>query len=107
MFEIPAGQSEPVIDTRTIAQDATASLAKVIINGTNQRVINHLSEMRYFVLEGEGQMEVDGVIHSLRPGVEVVVPAGTAYQDRGRMALLAYAVPPFNQSSVEVVSAQS
>mgnify|MGYP000123800086 CR=1 FL=1 len=53
----------------------------------------------YYVLEGEGQIELDGTLHPLRPGMAVMIRPGTRHRavaGDGPMTILNCVVPPFD-----------
>jgi mannose-6-phosphate isomerase-like protein (cupin superfamily) len=53
----------------------------------------------YYLLEGEGQVELDGKRHPVRPGMAVLMPPGTRHRaipgDRP-MRVLNFVTPPFD-----------
>jgi len=57
-----------------------------------------LTEVYYF-LEGEGQMELDGKLHAVRPGMAVLIPPGTRHRavpGKSPMKVLNFVVPRFD-----------
>jgi len=57
-----------------------------------------LTEIYYF-LEGEGHLELDGVLHPVRPGMAVLIRPGTRHRAvvrTGAMTILNVVVPPFD-----------
>jgi len=59
-----------------------------------------LTEVYYF-LEGEGHMELDGVLHQVRPGMAVLVLPGTRHRavpGKWPMRILNFVVPGFDPS---------
>ena len=56
------------------------------------------SEEIYFLLEGEGEMEVDGDRRRVRPGDAVLIPAGAWHQIRAETPLrfLCCCAPPYS-----------
>lgn len=50
----------------------------------------------YVVLEGEGAVELDGVLHPVRPMSLVRIPPGVRHRAVGRLRLLNVVVPPFD-----------
>jgi mannose-6-phosphate isomerase-like protein (cupin superfamily) len=55
------------------------SLAEATLpaNAATQRHYHRLSEEFYFVLEGSGEMELDGETRLVHPGDAVLIPAGS------------------------------
>ena len=57
-----------------------------------------LTEIYYF-LEGEGHLELDGVLHPVRPGMTILIRPGTRHRAvvrSGAMTILNVVVPPFD-----------
>jgi mannose-6-phosphate isomerase-like protein (cupin superfamily) len=53
----------------------------------------------YYFLEGEGEIELDGRRHPVRPGMAVMIRPGTRHRavpGRGPMRILNIVVPPFD-----------
>lgn len=50
----------------------------------------------YFVLEGEGQIELDGELHALRPGTAVYIRPGCRHRAIGKLKVLNVPVPAFD-----------
>jgi mannose-6-phosphate isomerase-like protein (cupin superfamily) len=59
-----------------------------------------LTEIYYF-LEGEGHLELDGVLHAVRPGMAVLIRPGTRHRavvGSGSMTILNVVAPSFDPS---------
>ncbi len=72
--------------------------ATVLAGNATERHYHKLSEEFYFLLEGEGTMEVDGESREVRPGDAVLIPAGawheiTAMKD---LRFLCCCAPPYS-----------
>jgi mannose-6-phosphate isomerase-like protein (cupin superfamily) len=53
----------------------------------------------YYILEGEGQIELDGVLHPIRPGTAVLIRPGTRHRivaGDAPVTILNVVVPPFD-----------
>jgi mannose-6-phosphate isomerase-like protein (cupin superfamily) len=50
----------------------------------------------YVVLEGEGEIELDGERHPVRPMTAVYIPSGCRHRAHGRLRILNIPVPPFD-----------
>ena len=50
----------------------------------------------YFVLEGEGQMELDGKIVPVKPYTAIFIKPGCRHRAVGKMRILNIVIPPFN-----------
>ena len=72
--------------------------ATVAAGGATERHYHKLSEEFYFLLEGEGTMEIDGEIREVGPGDAVLIPAGKWHEIRARTALrfLCCCAPPYS-----------
>jgi len=51
----------------------------------------------YYILEGEGAVELDGKDVAVRPGTAVMIKAGTFHRGKGRMRLLVICIPPYDK----------
>lgn len=49
----------------------------------------------YYVLDGEGELELDGDIVPLSPGTAVLIPPGVRHTARGAVTTLIMGAPPF------------
>ncbi len=72
--------------------------ATVPAGGATERHHHKLSEEFYFLLEGEGTMEIDGEIREVGPGDAILIPAGAWHEIRARTALrfLCCCAPPYS-----------
>jgi mannose-6-phosphate isomerase-like protein (cupin superfamily) len=50
----------------------------------------------YYILEGEGQMELDGELHPVRPGDAILIKPGCRHRAIGKMRVLNLPVPAFD-----------
>lgn len=100
--EIPAVRLG-TITVREVRGNEMMSFAIVAINGTNARVINHGSNSIYHVASGSGYFQVGDQVFRVKAGDTVTIPAGTPYQDAGRMVLHVICTPPFDQDQLEVI----
>jgi len=51
----------------------------------------------YFVLEGEGVIELDGETHPLTPGTAIMIKPGCRHRARGELTLINVPVPQFDE----------
>ena len=73
-----------------------ASLHLVDISADSQpHYHNRLTEI-YLVLEGEGQIELDGVDYPVRPMTAVLIKPGTVHRAKGNLRIVNVPVPPFD-----------
>jgi len=52
----------------------------------------------YYVLEGEGFVELNGEDVAVRPGSAVLIKPGTFHRGKGRMRILVVCIPPYDKS---------
>jgi mannose-6-phosphate isomerase-like protein (cupin superfamily) len=50
----------------------------------------------YFILEGEGSVELDGEKTPVKPGTAILIPPGVRHRTLGRIRLLNVPIPPFD-----------
>ena len=84
---------------RSNAPVAQQSLAEASLpaGGATERHYHRRSEEIYFLLEGEGRMEIDGEERVVQPGEAVLIPAGAWHQIRAVQPLrfLCCCAPPY------------
>lgn len=77
------------------------SLAEATLpaGGATQRHYHRDSEEFYFVLDGTGEMEMDGEVRPIGPGDAVLIPRGAWHQvrasDSGAVRFLCCCSPPY------------
>lgn len=91
--DCPCGQSRRAF---TDDPDRTASLHVVDIS-TDARTHYHrkLTEI-YYILEGHGQMELDGELHKVGPGSAILIKPGCRHRAIGEMRIINVPVPAFD-----------
>ena len=78
------------------------SLAEATLpaKGSTQRHYHKKSEEFYYLLEGEAEMEIDGVTKKMSSGDAVLIPAGAWHQitanEGGPIRLLCSCAPPYS-----------
>lgn len=72
--------------------------ATVPAGGATERHYHKLSEELYFLLEGVGTMEIDGVEREVGPGDAILIPAGAWHQisARSELRFLCCCAPPYS-----------
>lgn len=81
---------------------ANQSLAEATLpaSGATQRHYHRLSEEFYFILEGQGLMEVDGETRPVGPGDAILIPPGAWHQIRSGeevpLRFLCCCAPPYS-----------
>ena len=85
---------------RTNAPVRAQSLAEASLpaEGSTQRHHHKVSEEFYFLLEGRGEMELDGETRLVGPGDAVLIPAGAWHTLRALspLRLLCCCAPPYS-----------
>jgi mannose-6-phosphate isomerase-like protein (cupin superfamily) len=91
--ECPCGESHRAFLEES---DGVASLHIADIS-TDARAHYHkrLTEI-YYILEGEGEMELDGERHAVRPGDAILIKPGCRHRAIGRLRVLNVPVPAFD-----------
>lgn len=78
------------------------SLAEAVLpaGGSTQRHYHRASEEIYFILEGEGTMDIDGKFQQVGPGDAILIPPDSWHQitanDEGRLRFLCCCAPPYS-----------
>jgi mannose-6-phosphate isomerase-like protein (cupin superfamily) len=92
-------QIRSILD-RTNAPVKKQSLAEASVpaGGATQRHYHKLSEEFYFILEGRGQMEMDGETRAVGPGDAILIPAGAWHSITAEAPLrfLCCCAPPYS-----------
>ena len=61
------------------------------------------SDFCYYVLEGNGYFEINGVREDCGAGDLVVIPAGNKFTYKGKMKLLLNCTPPWTEAQEETI----
>lgn len=95
---LPAVQC-PCGETRRAFLDDPAGAASlhIVEISADSRVHYHkrLTEI-YYILEGEGEMELDGQRHEVRPGDAILIKPGCRHRAIGKMRVLNIPIPAFD-----------
>jgi len=74
--------------------------ATLEVEQATERHYHRLTEEIYFVLKGQGRMEVDGEVTFVRPGDAVLIPAGAWHQlennGTSELRILCCCAPPYS-----------
>ena len=86
---------------RELHHTAAQSLAEATVEpgATTQRHFHRRSEEIYFVLDGTGEMELDGERREVAPGDAVLIPPGARHQIRAvgsGLLFLCACSPPYS-----------
>jgi mannose-6-phosphate isomerase-like protein (cupin superfamily) len=91
--ECPCGQTRRAfVDD----PDRVASLHVVDISAEARTHYHKRLTEIYYILEGEGQMELDGERHPVRPGDAILIKPGCRHRAIGRLKVLNVPVPAFD-----------
>lgn len=77
-------------------EDGVASLHVTTIEEDSQVHYHKAMTEIYYVLEGEGTIELDGESHRLRPGVSVMIKPGCRHRAVGKLKIINLPVPKFD-----------
>lgn len=101
-FTTKDGSTIRSILDRTTAPVANQSLAEACVaaGGATQRHYHKLSEEFYFILEGSGEMELDGERRLVGPGDAILIPPGAWHTIAAteRLRFLCCCAPPYDHS---------
>lgn len=76
--------------------DGVASLHIVEISAdTRAHYHKRLTEI-YYILDGDGEMELDGKRHPVRPGDAILIKPGCRHRAIGRLRVLNVPIPAFD-----------
>ena len=83
--------------TNAPVQNQSLAEATVPVGKPTQRHFHKLSEEFYFILEGEGIMEIDGESRPVSPGDAILIPPGAWHQISSTTSLrfLCCCAPPY------------
>ncbi len=89
----------PCGETRRAFLDDVDGVASLHIVDISQEARTHyhkrLTEI-YYILEGEGEMELDGERHAVRPGDAILIKPGCRHRAVGHLKVLNLPVPAFD-----------
>ena len=76
--------------------DKIASLHVVDISKDSRTHYHKRMTELYYVLEGSGQIELDGELHDIHPGSSILIKPGCRHRAIGTMKILNVPVPAFD-----------
>lgn len=83
-----ASQIRSILDlSNAPVQNQSLAEARVGAGLATERHYHRLSEEFYFILEGTGEMEIDGETAAVGPGDAILIPQGAWHQIRAKTAL--------------------
>lgn len=87
-------------------EDVAAWAHAVDIDGARLHYHKRATEL-YYVLDGEGEVLLDGQAHPVRKGSIVHIPPGVVHGARGRMRVLVVGIPDISDEDLFLVEEQS
>jgi mannose-6-phosphate isomerase-like protein (cupin superfamily) len=76
--------------------DRVASLHIIEISQDSRTHYHKRLTEIYYILEGDGQMELDGELHAIRPGDAILIKPGCRHRAIGKLRVLNVPVPAFD-----------
>jgi mannose-6-phosphate isomerase-like protein (cupin superfamily) len=88
--------------TNAPVQHQSLAEATLTLGQATDRHYHKASEEIYFLLEGQGQMEIDGITKTVVPGDAILIPPGAWHQITGTSAeplrFLCCCAPPYDHA---------
>lgn len=97
--ECPCGRSTRIIT----ASDAASMSLHVTRMVEAQAHLHELADELYYIIEGEGHVELDGDVHTVRAGTAVFIPAGVTHRGWGEFTAVVVVNPPFDPDDEIIV----
>jgi len=72
-------------------------------SGHGGKIISETISHIYYILEGEGEFEIDGEIYHATKGQVVEIPKGHVFDYKGKMKMILLLEPPFSPELVKDV----
>ena len=84
---------------RAFAERGNAASMHVVAIESDSRTHYHrqMTEI-YLVLEGEGQMELDGELYSVKPMTAIYIRPGCRHRAIGKMKIINIPIPAFDEA---------
>lgn len=84
--------------TNAPVQNQSLAEATVPVGKPTERHYHKISEEFYFILEGQGTMEIDGETREVGPGDAILIPPGAWHQITAtdKLRLLCCCAPPYS-----------
>lgn len=79
-------------------KNQSLAVAEIPAGGTTQRHFHKVSEEFYFIQEGAGRMEIEGVFRDVVPGDAILIPAGAWHEIKAveDLVFLCCCAPPYS-----------
>lgn len=79
-------------------ENSTATVHQVDIHEDAQTHYHKKLTEIYIILEGEGSIELDGVLYPVKPMTSIMIKPGCRHRAVGKMKILNIVTPPFDSS---------
>lgn len=99
--QCPCGESLRMI---TVDDNNLASIHVVTISRDSKLHYHKILTEFYYVLEGEGLLELNDDLVEIAPGTLVMIKPMTKHRARGKLKILNIVTPPFREDDEFVVS---
>lgn len=97
----PCGSASRIV---TGQDDDRVSVHRVVISAEARKHFHSGLTEYYFILSGEGRIELDDTEHAVSPGDLVCIVPGTRHALRGEFEILNIVVPDFDPGDEQVVA---
>jgi len=77
------------------------SIAKIQLKGRHGRIVNKISDVTYYMLEGKAEFNINGKIENAQKGDLVLVPKKSPYDINGNAIYMVIHQPAYNPETVE------
>ncbi len=98
------GWRDRLISREDVALDPVAWAHAVDIDGAKPHYHKRSTEL-YYVLDGTGDVVLDGVVHPVAKGSLIHIPPGVVHGARGQMRVLVVGIPDIAEDDYFEVSA--
>lgn len=71
--------------------------------GHQTKIIEHACDFIYYVLEGSGYFEINGIRENCAASDLVVVPADSTFTYKGKLKMIATSTPPWREEQESTV----
>ena len=78
--------------------DQTGSLHVVDIQADARTHYHKKLTEIYYILEGHGQIELDGDLHDIQPGSSILIKPGCRHRAIGKMKIINVSIPAFDSN---------
>ncbi len=98
--ECPCGEARRII---TGDDNSNLSIHRVQVSQEAKAHYHERLTEYYVILNGQGEIEVDGKALPVKPGDVVMIPPGTRHALRGEFEIINIVTPPFDPTDEHIV----